>query len=56
MEVENEEYFAILEVVQASGVAGLDPDFNDNITLAKTLEVMSLTAVDTYVIEKKLEK
>ena len=56
LDVGNEEHLAIFEVVQASGVAGLDPDFNDNITLAKTLEVMSLSAVDTYVIERKLEK
>jgi len=56
LKVDEEEFLAIFEVVQASGVAGLDPDFNDEITLAKTLEVMSLTAVDTYVIKRKLEK
>ncbi len=56
LDIESEEYLAVFEVVNASGVAGLDPDFNDNITLAKTLEVMSLTAVDTYVIKRKLEK
>ncbi len=56
LDVDEEEFLAIFEVVQASGVAGLDPDFNDEITLAKTLEVMSLTAVDTYVIKRKLEK
>ena len=47
---------AIYKVVQASGVAGLDPDFNDEITIAKTLEVMTLAAVDTYIINKKAEK
>lgn len=56
LNVDEEEFLAIFEVVQASGVTGLDPDFNDEITLAKTLEVMSLTAVDTYVIKRKLEK
>lgn len=56
VEVDSKEFLAIFKVVQASGVAGLDPDFNDEITLAKTLEVMSLTAVDTYVIKRKIEK
>ena len=56
VEVDNEEFLAIFKVIQAYGAAGLDPDFNDEITLAKTLEVMSLTAVDTYVIKRKLEK
>lgn len=56
LDIGKEEFLAIFEVVQANGVAGLDPDFNDEITLAKTLEVMSLTAVDTYVIKRKLEK
>jgi hypothetical protein len=56
LDLEDEETIAVFEIVHASGVAGLDPDFNDDITLAKTLEVMSLTAVDTYVIKRKIEK
>ena len=56
LEIESGENLAVFEVIQARGVAGLDPDFNDQITLAKTLEVMSLTAVDTYVIKRKIEK
>ncbi len=43
---------AIYKIVHVSGVAGLDPDFNDDVTIAKTIEVMTLSAVDTYVIEK----
>ncbi|MHA1552250.1 MAG: hypothetical protein ACTSUP_04515 [Candidatus Heimdallarchaeaceae archaeon] len=37
------------------GVAGLDPTFNDKVTLAKTIEIMSLSAVDNYIIERKIE-
>lgn len=46
---------AVYEVVQASGVAGLDPDFNDEVTIAKSIEVMTLAAVDTYIINRKIE-
>ena len=47
---------AVYKIVQVSGVAGLDPDFNDDITIAKTLEIMTLASVDTYIINKKTEK
>lgn len=46
---------AIYDIVYAYGVAGLDPDFNDEITIAKTIEVMSPTSVDTLVVKKKLK-
>ena len=49
------ENLAIFKIDSAVGVAGLDPTFNDKVTLAKTLEVMSMSAVDNYVIERKLE-
>ena len=55
LEIGENEKLGIFEILQSNGVSGLDPDFNDSITLAKTLEVMSLTAVDTYIIKKKLE-
>ena len=48
------ETLAIYKVVAAVGVAGLDPTFNDRVTLAKTIEVMSLSAVDNYIIERKI--
>ena len=56
LEIEADENLAIYEIVDASGVAGLDPDFNDGVTIAKTFEVMSLTAVDTLVIERKIQQ
>jgi len=46
---------AIYEVLRALGVAGIDPGFNDKVTIAKTIEIMSLTAVDKLVIEKKVQ-
>jgi hypothetical protein len=46
---------AVYDIVQAIGVAGLDPSFNDDVTIAKTIEVMALTAVDTLVVERKLQ-
>ena len=46
---------AIYDIVNAVGVAGLDPSFNDNVTIAKTIEVMALTAVDTLVVERKAQ-
>ncbi|MCK4973130.1 MAG: hypothetical protein KAS52_07390 [Candidatus Heimdallarchaeota archaeon] len=49
------ETLAIYEVVAAFGVAGLDPTFNDKVTLAKTIEIMSLSSVDNYIIERKIE-
>lgn len=49
------ETLAIYKVVAAFGVAGLDPTFSDKVTLAKTIEVMSLSAVDNYIIERKIE-
>ena len=52
---QGKESIAIFEVVAATGVAGLDPTFNDKVTLAKTIEVMSLSAVDNYIIERKIE-
>jgi hypothetical protein len=56
IEIDSDENIAIYEIIDASGVAGLDPDFNDGVTIAKTLEVMSLTAVDTLVIERKIQQ
>lgn len=47
---------AIYKVVHACGVAGLDPEFNEQVTIAKTVEVMTLSAVDTYVINKKFRE
>ena len=52
---QGKESIAIYKVVAAMGVAGLDPTFNDKVTLAKTIEVMSLSAVDNYIIERKIE-
>lgn len=46
---------AVYDIVCAYGVGGLDPDFNDEITIAKTIEVMSPTPVDTLVVKKKLK-
>jgi len=46
---------AVYDIVYAYGVGGLDPDFNDEITIAKTIEVMAPTPVDTLVVEKKLK-
>ena len=51
---ETGEKLAVFEVVHAHGVAGLDPSFNDEVTIAKTFEVMALTAVDNLVIKRKL--
>ncbi|MCG3216949.1 MAG: hypothetical protein KAS63_09520 [Candidatus Heimdallarchaeota archaeon] len=48
------EKIIVYEVLYANGVAGLDPSFNDDVTIAKTLEVMSLTAVDTLVNRRKI--
>lgn len=56
LEVDSNENIAIYEIVDASGIAGLDPDFNDDVTIAKTFEVMSLTAVDTLVIQRKIQQ
>ncbi|NPD88970.1 MAG: hypothetical protein HGN29_09600 [Asgard group archaeon] len=56
LDYNGDENLAIYEIVHAVGIAGLDPDFNDSVTIAKTLEVMSLTAVDTLVIEKKIQQ
>jgi hypothetical protein len=56
LEYDGDETLAVYEIVHATGVAGLDPDFNDVVTIAKTLEVMSLTAVDTLVIERKIQR
>ena len=55
LDFDSNENLAIYKIVHAIGVAGLDPDFNDNVTIAKTLEVMSLTAVDTLVIKRKIQ-
>lgn len=44
----------VYRVVQVNGVAGLDPDFNDDVTIAKTIEVMTLAAVDTFIINRKI--
>ncbi|MHA1668269.1 MAG: hypothetical protein ACTSUR_06380 [Candidatus Heimdallarchaeaceae archaeon] len=52
--IDDSNSLAIYDVVYANGVTGLDPSFNDSITIAKTLEVMSLTAVDKYIIGRKL--
>ncbi len=46
---------AIYDIVSAAGVAGIDPSFNDSVTIAKTIEVMSLTAVDTLIVERKVQ-
>ncbi len=56
LELESECTLAIYKVVQASGVAGLDPYFNDKVAIAKTIEIMSIAAVDTYIVNKKLGK
>ena len=56
LEYTGDETLAIYEIVHATGVAGLDPNFNDSVTIAKTLEVMTLTSVDTLVIERKIQK
>lgn len=45
----------IYDVMNAWGVAGLDPTFNDDVTLAKSLEVMAMAAVDKYVVKRKLQ-
>ncbi len=55
LDYQGNETLAIYEVVAALGVAGLDPTFNDKVTLAKTIEIMSLSAVDNYIIERKIE-
>lgn len=47
---------AIYKIVQASGVAGLEPDFNDDVTIAKTIEVMTLAAVDAHIVIRKIAK
>ncbi|MHA1202962.1 MAG: hypothetical protein ACTSQ4_10640 [Candidatus Heimdallarchaeaceae archaeon] len=54
--VDNGCSIAIYKIVQASGVAGLDPDFNDDVTIAKTIEIMTLAAVDTHIVNKKIAK
>ena len=38
----------IFKIIHGSGVAGLDPDFNDHITIIKTVEVMTLSPVDSH--------
>lgn len=55
LDYQENETLAIYKVVAAFGVAGLDPTFNDKVTLAKTIEIMSLSAVDNYIIERKIE-
>jgi len=55
LDYQGNETLAIYKVVAALGVAGLDPTFNDKVTLAKTIEIMSLSAVDNYIIERKIE-
>ncbi|MBY9002096.1 MAG: hypothetical protein KGD64_14345 [Candidatus Heimdallarchaeota archaeon] len=55
LDYQGKEKLAIYEIISAVGVAGLDPSFNEKVTLAKTIEVMSLSAVDNYVIKRKLE-
>ena len=55
LDYQGNEILAIYKVVAAFGVAGLDPTFNDKVTLAKTIEIMSLSAVDNYIIERKIE-
>jgi len=42
------------KVLSAYGVMGLEPNFNDSITISKTIEVMSLTPVDAQIIKKKI--
>jgi len=54
LDYQGNETLAIYKVVAALGVAGLDPTFSDKVTLAKTIEVMSLSAVDNYIIERKI--
>ncbi len=55
LQYETKEKLAVFNVVRVHGVAGLDPTFNDEVTIAKTFEVMSLTAVDNLVIKRKLK-
>ena len=55
LDYQGNEILAIYKVVAAFGIAGLDPTFNDKVTLAKTIEIMSLSAVDNYIIERKIE-
>ena len=55
LDYQGTETLAVYKIVAALGVAGLDPSFNDEVTLAKTIEVMSLSAVDNYIIERKIE-
>lgn len=52
----NKHKIAIYEVLQGSGVTGLDTAFNDDITLAKTIEVMSPTQVDNLVAKKRIQE
>lgn len=53
--IKSDSNIAIYEIIHAVGVAGLDPSFNDDITISKTIEVMALTAVDTLVVERKMQ-
>ncbi|MHA1685612.1 MAG: hypothetical protein ACTSYD_04295 [Candidatus Heimdallarchaeaceae archaeon] len=46
----------IYESLIAWGVAGLDPTFNDDVTLAKSLEVMAMTYVDKLVVDRKINQ
>ncbi len=52
----NKHKIAIYEVLHGSGVTGLDTAFNDDITLAKTIEVMSPTQVDNLVVKKRIKE
>lgn len=53
--INNNSRLAIYDIIRAVGVAGLDPSFNDDVTVAKTIEVMALTAVDTLVVKRKVQ-
>ena len=53
--IKSDSNIAIYEIIHAVGVAGLDPSFNDDVTISKTIEVMALTAVDTLVVERKMQ-
>jgi len=48
-------FLALYDIILGKGVAGLDPSFNDDVTIAKTIEVMSLTAVDTLIVKRKIQ-
>ncbi|MHA1401434.1 MAG: hypothetical protein ACTSQE_13880 [Candidatus Heimdallarchaeaceae archaeon] len=48
--------FGIYEIVHVTGDFALDPDFNDDISIAKSIETMAMTAVDSRVVYKKVER